>query len=135
TWMALYPEIPADLGGAPNLDRRAERVQIPVGTADHLNGWYLPGRGRATMIIFHGYGRDHTRAWRYAQFLARAGYGVLAPDFRSSRARDRKPTTLGHYELADAEAALAWVETRPATRGARIAVLGASLGGSVGLVL
>lgn len=133
-WLALYPPVPRDLGGAPDLDQAARAVRIPV-AGDSLDGWYLAGHEPALVIVFHGYGRDHTRAWRYAQFLRDAGYGVLAVDFRSSRARDRKPTTLGHYELADAEAALAWVETRPATRGARIAVLGESLGGSVGLVL
>ncbi len=29
--LALYPLIPSDLGGAPNLDRQARRVRIPVG--------------------------------------------------------------------------------------------------------
>jgi dipeptidyl aminopeptidase/acylaminoacyl peptidase len=133
-WLALYPPVPRDLGGAPDLDAAARRVKIPVGE-DSLAGWYLAGRKLGVVIVFHGYGRDHTRAWRYAQFLSRAGYGVLAPDFRSSRPHDRKPTTLGHYELPDAEAALAWVETHPGLAGARIAVLGESLGGSIGLVL
>ena len=133
-WLALYPPVPRDLGGAPDLDSRARAVRIPVGR-DSLDGWYLVGREPAIVIVFHGYGRDHTRAWRYAQFLNGAGYGVLTVDFRSSRPRRRLPTTLGHHELADAEAALAWLERRPATRGARIAVLGESLGASVGLML
>ena len=133
-WLAFYPPVPRDLGGAPDLDSTARPVRIPVGR-DSLDGWYLKGREPAVVIVFHGYGRDHTRAWRYAQFLNGAGYGVLAVDFRSSRARDRFPTTLGHHELADAEATLAWLSSRPATRGARIAVLGESLGASVGLVL
>jgi dipeptidyl aminopeptidase/acylaminoacyl peptidase len=133
-WLALYPPVPADLDGAPDLDAVARRVRIPV-EADSLDGWYLAGREPAVVIVFHGYGREHTRAWRYAQFLRREGYGVLTADFRSSRARGRKPTTLGAYELPDAEAALAWVEGRPDLRGARIGVLGESLGASVGLVL
>lgn len=133
-WLALYPPVPRDLDGAPDLDAKARRVRIPV-AGDSLDAWYIAGHEPAVVIVFHGYGREHTRAWRYAQFLTGAGYGVLAPDFRSSRARNRKPTTLGHYEIADAEAALAWVENRPATQGARIALLGESLGGSVALVL
>src|SRR5206468_7023889 len=44
-------------------------------------------------------------------------------------------TTLGHYELPDAEAALAWLERQPGVERCRIGVLGESLGGSVGLVL
>lgn len=133
-WLALYPPAPRDLGGAPNLDRAARHVRIPVGN-DAIDGWYLAGQEPVVVIIFHGYGRDHTRAWRYAQFLRAAGYGVLAPDFRSSRSRHRLPTTLGRHELADAEATLAWVESRPETRGARVALLGESLGASVALVL
>ncbi len=133
-WLALYPGVPRDLDGAPDLDRVARRVRIPIG-ADSLDGWALEGRRRAVVIAFHGYGRDHTRAWRYASFLRRAGYGFVTVDFRSSRASERKPTTLGAYELPDAEATLAWVERAPEYRGARIGLLGESLGGSVALVL
>jgi uncharacterized protein len=133
-WIAAYPPVPRDLGGAPDLDRAAHQVRIAVAN-DSLDAWYLAGQEPAIVIVFHGYGRDHARAWRYARFLQAAGYGVLAPDFRSSRARDRKPTTLGCNEIADAEAALAWVERGEATRGARVALLGESLGGSMALVL
>lgn len=133
-WLALYPGVPRDLGGAIDLDRGARRVRIPVGE-DAIDGWVFGGSRRSVVILFHGYGRDHTRAWRYAAFLTRAGYGVVAVDFRSSRAHDRKPTTLGHYESIDAEATLDWVERDPALRGDRIGLLGESLGGSVALVL
>src|SRR5689334_9963973 len=112
-WLALYPPVPMDLGGVPNLDARAERVRIPVGAGDHLNAWLLRGRRDALVVVFHGYGRDHTRAWRYGQFLNRAGYSVLTADFRSSRATDRKPTTLGYYEMEDARAELDWVAAHP----------------------
>ena len=70
TWMALYPGVPADLGGAPNLDARARR-----GPRDSSRPASRPRfrpervRGAAAVVVFHGYGRDHTRAWRYAQFL------------------------------------------------------------------
>lgn len=134
-WLLLYPALPADLGGAPNLDRAAQQVRIPVGEGDHLDGWLLPGRKPAVVLLFHGYGRDHRHTWRYGDFLSRAGYSVLTIDFRSSRPIRRKPTTLGFYELADARAALDWIRGRPALRGARIGVLGESLGGSVALVL
>jgi fermentation-respiration switch protein FrsA (DUF1100 family) len=133
-WLACFPPVPRDLGGAPDLDRSARHVRIPV-ASDSLDAWYLAGNEPVIVIVFHGYGRNHTRAWRYAQFLHAAGYGVLAPDFRSSRERNRKPTTLGHYEMPDAEATLAWVGREQATRGARVALFGESLGGSVALVL
>jgi uncharacterized protein len=135
TWVALYPGVPVDLGGVPNLDARAVRVAIPIGVGDHLNGFLLPGTRGKLVVFFHGFGRDHTRAWRYAQFLNRAGYGVLAADFRSSRAIERRPTTLGYYELEDARAVLDWVKSDARTRDQALALFGESLGGSVTLAV
>src|SRR6185503_5048890 len=81
-----------------------------------------------------GFGRDHSRAWRYGSFLRHEGYGLLVFDFRSSRAQGRLPTTLGHYEVDDARAALAWLEAKPELATASIGMLGESLGASVGLI-
>lgn len=133
TWLAFYPPVPLDLDGAPNLDGRARTLRIPL-VDDHLDGWLLPGAKRTVVVLFHGYGRDHHRAWRYGAFLHRAGYDVVTVDFRSSRARQRVPTTLGAHELADAEATLAWVRSAPELRGHRVVLFGESLGGSVALV-
>lgn len=134
TWIALYPVVPVDLGGVANLDRVARRVRIPVAERDHLDGWLLPGSRRVLLVIFHGYGRNHTRAWRYAQFLRRAGYSILTFDFRSSRAVGRKPTTLGGYEIPDAAAVMSWIHEQPDLSADTLAFFGESLGGSVALV-
>jgi fermentation-respiration switch protein FrsA (DUF1100 family) len=135
TWMVLFPMLPMDLGGAENLDRKAERVRIAVPDGDSINGWYLPGNGTGTVLLLHGFGRTHSRMWRYGNFLHRAGYGILAIDFRSGRTLNRKPTTLGHYELIDAQAALDWLRARPDGHAGRIGVLGESLGASVAMML
>ena len=134
-WLALYPTVKLDLGGVENLDARAERVQIPVGEDDHLDGWYLAGRTDATVILFAGYARDHRRVWRYGKFLNESGLHVVTVDFRSARGRDRKPTTLGHWELRDARATLDWVRQHSVLRTHRVALFGESLGGSVALAL
>ena len=134
TWLAFYPPVPTDLAGVENLDARTRHVRIPLASGDALDGWYLAPRNGAQVVIFHGYGRDHTRAWRYGGFLRRAGYGLLAFDFRSSRRNGRLPTTLGHYELSDARAALDWLRARPGLRSAPVALLGESLGGSIALL-
>ena len=133
--LMFYPPLPPDLGGVPDLDRVAKHVALPLADAETLDLWTLPGTRPAVVLLFHGYGRDHHREWRYAQFLQRAGYGVVTLDFRSSKLAHRRPTTMGSYELEDAESALAWVRSAPQFQGCRIGVLGESLGGSVALVL
>src|SRR5512146_2436196 len=50
-WIALYPAVPADLGGVENLDHSARRVRIPVGEGDHLDGWYLHERRDARAAL------------------------------------------------------------------------------------
>lgn len=129
-WLSLYPAVPADLGGVRSLDAEAKRVRIPVGDGDHLDGWLLPGSDRAVIVLCAGYARDHRRVWRYAQFLKRDGYTILALDLRSSRVERRRPTTLGVYERQDLDAALAWVAAQPRWRHARVGLFGESLGGS-----
>ncbi len=134
-WLLLFPRLPRDLGGAPDLDRVARRVRIPLDGDDALDGWLLPPRERALVLVLHGYGREHTRAWRYAAFLHAAGFGVLTVDFRSSRRSRRLPTTLGHHEVVDAQAALDWVRARPELAEHAIGMLGESLGGAVALLV
>jgi len=130
----LYPPLPRDLGGAPNLDSEAERVRIPVGR-DELAAWVIPGHRDAVIVLFHGFGRTHHRAWRYATFLRRLGVHLVTVDFRSSRWRGRKPTTLGLHEREDARAVLDWVQRQPRFAGCRIGLFGESLGAAVALDL
>jgi len=133
--IALYPPLPRDLGGAPDLDGAAERVTIPVAGDTGLDAWVLPGTRRAVIVLFHGFGRTHHRAWRYAAFLRRLGVHLVTFDFRSSRGYGRKPTTLGAHEVRDAAAVLDWVLDSPRFAGCRVALHGESLGAAVALDL
>ncbi|HTR97042.1 MAG TPA: alpha/beta hydrolase [Candidatus Acidoferrales bacterium] len=134
-WLALFPGVPPDLGGVPNLDGVAQRVGVPLDFGDHLDGWLLRGARPGVIVLLHGYGRDHHHEWRYAQSLRRDGWTLLAVDFRSSRGRRRKPTTLGFYELEDARSTLDWLEHDPRTAGQPIGLFGESLGGAVAIAL
>ena len=134
-WAGFFPRVPRDLGGAPDLDRVARRVRVLVDGDDGLDGWLLPARERAVVLVLHGYGREHSRAWRYGAFLHAAGYGVFTVEFRSSRGSRRLPTTLGHHERVDAQAALDWLRAEPSLAGCAVGLLGESLGGSVALLV
>ena len=133
--LILFPPLPRDLGGAVDLDAEAEPVRIPVPGDGHLDAWYLRGHRPAVVVLLHGFGRTHHRAWRYAAFLRRLGVHVLTFDFRSARGRGRKPTTLGHHERLDAQAVLDWVLREPRLAGCRIGVHGESLGAAIALQL
>ncbi len=133
--LGLYPPLPRDLGGARDLDGEAERVSIPVPGDGPLNAWVIRGTRDAVIVLFHGFGRTHHRGWRYAAFLRRLGVHIVAFDFRSSRARGRKPTTLGTHEREDADAMLDWVVKSPRFTGCRIGLHGESLGAAVALDL
>ncbi|MFN8586987.1 MAG: alpha/beta fold hydrolase [Candidatus Eisenbacteria bacterium] len=134
-WLLLYPAVPRDLGGAPDLDAHATRVRIAVAEGDSLDAWVLPGTRPGVIVAFHGYARNHARVWRYAQFLRQDGWTIVAPDFRSSRAKDRKPTTLGAYEVEDADAVLRWVASQPRLASQPLGLFGESLGASAALVV
>ncbi len=134
-YLSLYPGVPRDLGGVESLDDRAEKVRIPVGEDDHVDGWRLRGSRPGVVVLFHGYARDHEREWRYAQFLRRDGWTILAIDFRSARVRDRKPTTLGFWERLDARATLDWIAAQPDLRGQRVLLFGESLGGATAIAV
>lgn len=134
-FLALYPNVPDDLGGVESLDARARHVQIPVEDGDHIDGWYLAGSKPVTVVLFPGYARDHRRMWRYAHFLHAQGLGVLNVDFRSARRIARKPTTLGYWEVRDAGAAVDWVRAEPATAGHSIVLFGESLGAATAIAL
>jgi len=133
--LALYPPLPRDLGGVPNLDSRSRRLRIPMDRGDAVEAWHVPGDRRAVIVLFHGYGRTHHRAWRYASFLVEAGYHVVAVEFRSSRPRRRKPTTLGHFEQQDAQAVVEALGHDAELAGMPIGLFGESLGASVALNL
>jgi pimeloyl-ACP methyl ester carboxylesterase len=133
--LILFPPLPRDLGGAVDLDAEAEPLRIPVPGDGHLDAWYLRGHRPAVVVLLHGFGRTHHRAWRYAAFLRQLGVHVLTFDFRSARGRGRKPTTLGHHERLDAQAVLDWVLREPRLAGCRIGVHGESLGAAIALQL
>jgi pimeloyl-ACP methyl ester carboxylesterase len=133
-WLAFYPAVPVDLAGAPDLDAHATHVKVPV-DGESIDGWLLPGTRPGVVVLFSGYARDHHRMWRYAQFLRKEGWSILTVDFRSVRMKDRKPTTLGYWELRDARATLDWLRVQPRYAHARVALFGESLGGSVALEL
>lgn len=95
---------------------------------------YWPGADASSPAILLLHGNDSSRASQYelAGWLARQGYAVLAIDFRGHGESAKVSRSFGYYEARDAAAALAWL--RREHPGARVAIIGSSLGGAASLI-
>lgn len=115
--------------GAPPAGLGAMAVAVPSATGEALAGWYATGRpGRGAVLLLHGIRADRRALAARMAFLARAGFAVLAVDFRAHGESAGRSITFGHLEARDAEGALAWL--RAAAPGERVGALGISLGGA-----
>ncbi|HUR67662.1 MAG TPA: alpha/beta fold hydrolase [Candidatus Thermoplasmatota archaeon] len=95
---------------------------IPAGSAEH----------RGTVVFLHGYGASRSQALAVAPFLHRAGYHVLAFDFRAHGDSEGTHTTIGIDEAKDVAAAVAYV--RALTSASEpVALFGWSMGAAAAL--
>jgi dienelactone hydrolase len=112
---------PADLGAAD------EDVTLHTSDGLDLDGWYVPSRNRAAVLVFPG--RSGTR--RQARMLVRHGYGVLLFDRRGEGRSQGDPDSWGWSLDRDIRAGLRFLRDRPDVDPARIGGLGLSVGGEM----
>jgi alpha-beta hydrolase superfamily lysophospholipase len=95
---------------------------------------YWPGRAPAApaVLLLHGNGTSRMAMANDAGWLSRLGYGVLAIDFRGHGRSQMETRSFGLRESRDAAAAFAWLKRRQ--QGAKIGVIGVSLGGAAALL-
>jgi hypothetical protein len=60
----------------------ARDVRVTASDGVRLSGWYVPSRNGAAVILMHGSHGTRAATNPQLRLLARAGYGVLAPDAR-----------------------------------------------------
>jgi fermentation-respiration switch protein FrsA (DUF1100 family) len=122
------------------MDTDFEDVLFPTANGRMLTGWYLSHpEERRVVIVAHGHRGRKEDMLGISTFLWKAGFNVLLFDFRAHGVERVKGElmTLGHQELEDFQAAIAFVYNRFAEDGADAPVVGAfggSLGASVALV-
>ena len=123
--LSLTPHTPDDWGV------EYEDVSFTGGNQTRLEGWYVPSRNGAAVVLLHDHGGNRQSVAGQAQALARAGYGVLLFDLR---AHGRSEGGLFGYSAAidDARAAIAWL-LRHADVPGRIGVMGVGLGGMLAI--
>jgi pimeloyl-ACP methyl ester carboxylesterase len=114
---------------APALDMR-----IRTGDGLTLAATYWPGRtpDSPAVLLLHGVRASRASTAPAAAWLAGLGYAVLTIDFRGHGGSDMAERSFGLREASDARSAFDWLKRRQ--RGARVAVIGNSLGGAAALL-
>jgi dipeptidyl aminopeptidase/acylaminoacyl peptidase len=114
---------------APAVDLRIRSRDGLLLAATYRPGWRPDCPG---VLLLHGNGASRASLADNATWLASSGYAVLAIDFRGHGQSAATPHSFGLFESRDATAAFRWLKARQ--RGARVAVLGTSLGGAAALL-
>jgi MYXO-CTERM domain-containing protein len=111
----------------PDPDLAFEEVSFTTDDGLRLEGWYLPSRNGAAVIVHPGrVGRQD-----YARLLAEHGYGALLFDRRGEGESEGDPNLLGWGGVPDLTAAVDFLEARPDVDPERIGAIGLSVGGEL----
>ena len=111
-------------------------VNVRLVTSDGLQigGTYRPAQTKnaPAVLLLHGVGGSRMSMAGTANWLGELGYTTLAIDFRGHGTSTISDRTFGYREAREAGLALAWLRRR--SPGAKVAILGVSLGGAASLV-
>jgi fermentation-respiration switch protein FrsA (DUF1100 family) len=106
-----------------------ESVQFTSQDGVILDGWYIPSRNGAAIILLHGHSGNRLAVAYHAEVLLRAGYGLLLFDLRAHGSSGGRRFVRGEAAVADVLAAVAFVRHRRDVDNAGLGIMGVSLGG------
>src|SRR5215204_2307955 len=112
---------------APNLGATPDNIAFVTSDGLRLEGWFVPSRNGATVIVFPG----RSGPQKQARMLIRHGYGVLLFDRRGEGASEGDPNAFGWVGDRDLHAAAAYLRGRPDVDPERIGGVGLSVGGEM----
>jgi uncharacterized protein len=120
----------------------AEEVRFPTSDGLMLSGCYLRASGQRRGVILFGleFGSNRWGCRSYCDHLVENGFDVFAFESRNQGDSDAMPgydplQWVTTYEVRDAEAALAYLKSRPDADPRGIGFFGISKGGSAGLIV
>ncbi|MFC4256181.1 alpha/beta fold hydrolase [Altererythrobacter xixiisoli] len=122
-------------------NRTVDAVQAPAQTIAiastdgiTLAGTYWPSKRPSdpAVLLLHGNNNTRDSMFRLARWLNGHGFGVLTVDFRGHGESTPAAKSFGLAEADDAHAAFAWLRQRQP--GAKIGVVGYSLGGAASVL-
>ena len=112
-----------------------EYVDVTLTSSDgvRLNGWYVPSRNDAAVILLHGHSGNRLGVVFPAEALIKAGFGVLLFDLRAHGSSGGRRFARAEPAVADVLAAVAYLSKRPDVKPGRIGIFGISVGGLLAL--
>lgn len=133
----LHPKPRVEDHTPDDFSLQVEEVTFSSRDGTRLAGWFIPAAGDAkrapAILLSHGWARSRAELLPHADLLHRAGYNVLAFDYRYRGKSQGDACTLGLREQDDLLGALDFFAVRPEVDPARIGVLGMSTGGVVAI--
>ena len=106
-----------------------EDVSFRAGDGTLLHGWFLPGKGRGTLLFCHGNAGNISHRLDSLEIFHRLGLSVFLFDYRGYGKSGGKPSEEGLY--SDVEGAWRWLAKERGVRPETIVLFGRSLGGAV----
>lgn len=113
----------------------AEYLDVGLKSVDgvKLDGWYVPSRNGAAVILLHGHSSNRLGVVFPAEALIKAGFGVLLFDLRAHGSSGGRRFARSEPAVADVLAAVAYLSKRADVKPGRIGVFGVSIGGMLAL--
>lgn len=111
-----------------------ETVNFATRRGRQLAAWWLPGEGRGTVVVVHGWGANREFMLPVARPLLKAGWNVLLFDARNHGDSDADTFSSMPRFAEDTEAALEWLRARPGMAHGPVALVGHSVGAAAVLL-
>jgi pimeloyl-ACP methyl ester carboxylesterase len=103
----------------------ARDVRFPAADGTSLAGWWVPGGGRAAVVLLHGSHDSRADVVEHLRLLHDAGFAVLAVDARGHGASGGRPNAAGWAGADDVAGAVAYLQAHGVER---VGALGLSMG-------
>ena len=115
-------------------DLQPEAIQFRGAGQVLLRGRFFRGEGRSLIILASGYGDTQDQMLPIAEFLHRAGFGVVTYNPRGRAPSGGEYVTLGALEQRDMISLVRYLAGRSEVDARRIGALGISMGGATAIL-
>jgi len=122
--------------GTPQDDGlRYDPVSVSTSDGEFIRGWFLFGtKGAPLIVACHGVGTNREDLRGVTRFLCRAGFNVLAFDFRAHGESTGSKTTFGFREALDLQAAVQYAAAHYEQQFGGVGVYAISMGSAAAII-